>query len=135
VAALFVTETVSFYIVDFGGYCFTTTDLNDAVQKTNPGASPLAVGNGIAAGNGLVCYITGTGGVYWSDDDCATWNEEIGVVSALLIGVILSSEVHFDGTYFIASIYDDEDVGVVIRSTDCVTWQTLRKYCIFWRFC
>lgn len=113
-----------FYIVDFGGSAFTTTNLTDVVEKTSPGQLPLPNGNGIAAGAGLVCYIPDNGNVYWSNDDCATWNEEIGVISGLLVGVLLSSEVHFDGTYFIASVVDDEDVAIVIRSTDCVSWTT-----------
>jgi hypothetical protein len=112
-----------FYILDNAQQIYTTTNGVDVVERGTTGvANTVTLAGNLAAGNSLVCYIPGNGNVYWSDDDGDTWNTEAGVISSRLIGVVLSGCVHFDGTYFIASVYDDEGAGVVIRSTDCVTW-------------
>jgi len=118
-----------FYILDTGGDFFTTTDLSDVVQKTDPGASYAHTGNVIAAGGGLVCCITNTStsgdsaNVSWSDDDGATWNSVPNAIgNGSIIGGGAYASLHFDGTYFIAAIIDTDDLQTVWRSTDCITW-------------
>jgi len=116
-----------FYLMDIGGYFFTTTDLTDVVEKTQTTA-PIITGRVLAAGGGLVCNIPGTndsGGatVYWSDDDGATWNEEIDALgSGVLDGFPENLTVFYTGSRFYASVTDQSADCTSWASSDCISW-------------
>ena len=117
-----------FYIVDAGGYFFTTTNLTDVVERTATGYVSVMTGNSLAAGSGLVCFITGTsdGGngadVLWSDDDGDTWNFEPDAINGLVDSSITNATLFFTGTRFYASVADQSDDMTTWSSSDRVTW-------------
>ena len=117
-----------FYFVDFSGNFYKATGLTDLTEMTAVDTATYITSKNLAAGGGLVCYISGSSDsgnsadVKWSDDDGATWNFEpdaIGPIDSYADEVAL----FYTGTLFYASVLDNgSGEASTWSSTDCVTW-------------